>query len=69
MPVTPGPIKCGAELPDGARCDQLAVITNARYIYDRAPAMASRSDDLILNEIHYSAVCPACGERKLVEKP
>ena len=35
--MTATPIKCGANLPDGGKCDQIATVTNARYIYDRKP--------------------------------
>jgi hypothetical protein len=68
MPVVPRPVKCGAKLPDGGKCDQHALVTNARYIYNRKPAIDSDRDDPILVEIHYSALCPVCGERMLIEQ-
>ena len=67
MAVTPRPIKCGAQLSDGSQCSEFATVTNTRYVYDRQPTVGGGLD-YKLREIHYNAVCPACGERKLVEK-
>jgi len=67
MALTPRPIKCGAELADGSQCGEFATVTNTRYVYDRQPS-AGGETDYNLKEIHYNAVCPTCGERKLVEK-
>jgi hypothetical protein len=55
-------------LPDGEKCDQHALVTNVRYIYNRKPAIGRDRDDLVLVEIHYSALCSVCGERTLVEQ-
>lgn len=68
MTMTPRPIKCDADLPNGSKCDQLAAVTNVRYIYDRKPASGRDSEELVLNEIHYSAVCPNCDDRTMIEK-
>jgi hypothetical protein len=67
MSVARRPIKCGASLPGGGMCDRDVTVTNMRYIYDRLPVTDGK-DDLVLNEIHYTAQCPDCGERTLVEK-
>jgi hypothetical protein len=67
--MTSTPIKCGADLPDGGKCDQFATVTNVRYIYDRKPAPGDGKDELVLNEIRYRATCPNCGERAMIEKP
>jgi hypothetical protein len=48
-------------------CELSATVTSARYIYNREPGSAGQ-DDLILDEIHFTAVCPNCGERKIVEQ-
>jgi hypothetical protein len=66
--MTATPIKCGADLPGGGKCDQVATVTNARYIYDRKPPVGEGSDELVLNEIHYSAICPHCGDRAIIER-
>jgi len=66
MAVTLRPIKCGADLPDGTKCNKFATVTNTRYVYDRQPTIGGRPD-YNLKEIHYRAVCPKCGERKVVE--
>ncbi len=41
-------------------------MTNTQYVYDRQPVVGGHSD-YNLKEIHYHAVCPKCGERKVVE--
>jgi hypothetical protein len=66
MAVSPRPVRCGATLPDGSECQEFATITNAQYVYDRQPDLSGKSD-YALKEIHYNAVCPTCGERKLIE--
>ena len=66
MSVSPKPVRCGAKLPDGSECQEIATITNAQYIYDRRPNSGDKSD-YALKEIHYNAICPACGERKVIE--
>jgi hypothetical protein len=66
--MTATPIKCGADLPDGGKCDQVATVTNARYIYNRKTPASDGRDELVLNEIHYSATCPNCGDRAIIEK-
>ena len=68
MAVAPRPIKCGAELPTGSKCDEYATVTNVRYVYDRKPSPLGDQEELVLNEIHYSALCPTCEERTVIEK-
>ena len=64
--MTPRPIQCNADLPGGNKCPEYAIVTNVQYVYDRLPAIGTH-DRYDLKEIHYHAVCPKCGERKLVE--
>jgi hypothetical protein len=59
------PFTCGAELPDGRRCDEAARITDAEYIY-REEFIEGRFQQ-ILDEIHYTLECPKCGEWKRIE--
>jgi len=66
--MTPRPIKCGAKMPDGRACNEYAVVTNIQYDYDRLP-IKDEPGECNLNEVHYYAVCPACGDRKLIDKP
>ena len=66
MGTSLNPVRCRAKLPDGSECQEFATITNAQYIYDRQQGTGDKSD-FALKEIHYNAVCPTCGERKLVE--
>jgi hypothetical protein len=66
--ATPKPMKCGAELTNGTKCDEFAVVTGIQYIYDRVPE-ADDSQAYDLKEIHYRAVCPKCGDRTLIETP
>jgi hypothetical protein len=67
MAIILRPIKCGAQVPDGSRCNEFTTVTNTQYMYDRQPTIGGGSD-YNLKEIHYMAVCPSCGELELVEK-
>jgi hypothetical protein len=62
------PMKCGTALPGGGKCEELVTVTGVQYVYDREP-VEGELGDYVLDEIHYTAVCPACGERKLRERP
>jgi hypothetical protein len=66
MAVTPRPVKCGKALPDGSECREFATVTSSQYVYDRQPTIGGEPD-YTLKEIHYNAVCPKCGDRKIVE--
>ena len=66
--MMPRPIQCAADLADGTKCDQSATVTKIHYVYDRQP-VGGEPDGYNLNEIHYSVVCPNCGQRTLIEKP
>src|SRR5690349_15898913 len=59
-------ITCGAQLPDGSTCKEAATVTKTQYVYDRKPLVGS-DPDYSLRAIHYTAVCPHCGERKIIE--
>jgi rubredoxin len=65
--MAPKPMKCGTALTSG-QCEELLTITGIQYVYDREP-VEGESSGYNLNEVHYNAVCPNCGERKLIEKP
>ena len=64
--MTPAPITCDSELPDGSKCSERLAVTKTQYVYDRKPIVGVR--DYTLREIHYYAMCPRCGERQYVEK-
>jgi hypothetical protein len=66
--MMPKPMKCGAPLTGGLSCEELVTVTHAQYVYDREPIEGEPSG-YNLNQVHYRAVCPKCGERKLTEKP
>ncbi len=55
------PVRCGAPLPDGSECQEIATVTNAQYVYDRQPGTSGKPE-YALKEIHYNAVCLTCGE-------
>lgn len=59
------PFKCGAVLPNGRRCEQLARVVGADYVY-REEFTEGRFEQ-ILDEIHYTMECPRCGPWKRVE--
>jgi hypothetical protein len=64
--MSSAPIICGANLADGNKCSESATVTRTQYVYDRVPAAGGPSD-FTLKEIHYTAFCPKCGERKVIE--
>jgi hypothetical protein len=66
MAVAPRPVKCGAALPDGTKCEEFTTITRAQYVYDQKPP-AGEPKQYTLREIRYRAICPKCGEREVVE--
>lgn len=45
---------------------ELVTVTKTQYLYNRKP-LVGRDPDYALKEIHYTAVCPSCGERMVVE--
>lgn len=59
-------IMCGTQLPDGSRCTEVASVIKTQYAYDRKPLVGS-NPDYSLRAIHYAAVCPSCGGRKIIE--
>jgi|RhiMethySRZTD1v2_1073278.scaffolds.fasta_scaffold2870583_2 hypothetical protein len=61
------PITCNGILPDGRYCDLLATVVKVRYIYDRRLTKGS-GPSYVLKQLHYDAVCPVCGERRIVSK-
>jgi hypothetical protein len=64
--MAPTPISCDTDLPDGSKCKELVTVTKTQYFYNRKP-LVGRDPDYALKEIHYTAVCPTCGERTVVE--
>jgi hypothetical protein len=59
------PFKCGARLPDGTKCDALAIITDAEHIYREDCACGGFEQ--IVDEIEYTMECPRCGPWKRIE--
>ena len=42
--AVPRPMKCGASLDDGQRCDEFATITNIKYVYNQDPSQGLFGD-------------------------
>ena len=61
-----GRILCSAELADGSKCDGLAGVTAARFVYRHEPG--DGQDEQVLSEIVYAIDCPYCGKRTLVDR-
>ena len=59
------PFPCGAVLPNGRRCDELAELIDAEYIYREE--FIEGSFEQILDEVRYSMECPKCGPWQRVE--
>jgi hypothetical protein len=60
------PIPCGALLEDGSKCKEVAAVSKVDYVYDRRPLVGDPAT-YTLKETHYHAVCPQCGDRRVVE--
>lgn len=58
-------ILCQAEKDDGTRCDGLAEMTSARFIYKRK--LIDGREEEVLSEIDYAIDCPKCGKRTIVD--
>ena len=55
----PEPIKCGAELGGGRKCDEIAKVVDIGFIY-REEFEEGRFEQ-VLDEAHYTMECPKCG--------
>ena len=45
---------------------EVASVIKTQYVYDRKP-LVGIDPDYSLRAIHYTAVCPSCGEREIIE--
>jgi hypothetical protein len=59
------PRKCGAQLPDGSLCEELARTLSVRFFYGIRPAKDG-SLERYLSEAHYHLHCPKCGAQKQI---
>ena len=59
------PIECGAELGNGRKCEEIANVIDAEFIY-REEIEEGRFEQ-VLDELHYTMECPKCGRWKRVE--
>lgn len=64
--MAPTLITCGAQLADGRTCHESASVVKTQYVYDRKPIVGN-DPDYSLKAIHYTAMCPHCGERTIIE--
>jgi hypothetical protein len=60
------PICCGALLEDGSTCKEVAAVSKVDYVYDRRPLVGDPAT-YTLKETHYHAICPKCGDRRVIE--
>jgi hypothetical protein len=60
-------ITCGADLSEGGQCQEQATVIKTRYVYNRAPEIGGPAN-YTLREAHYTALCPICGERQILEQ-
>jgi hypothetical protein len=58
------PIQCGAELGDGRKCEEIAKVIDAGFVY-RKEFEGGRFEQ-VLDEVHYTMECPKCGRWKRV---
>ena len=59
--------KCGAELGDGKKCEEMALVLGVHYKYAMRPAVEVPAMH-VMTEAHYYIRCPKCGERTQIEK-
>jgi hypothetical protein len=59
------PTQCGAELGNGTKCEEIANVIDAEFIY-RDEIEEGRFEQ-VQHEIQYTMECPKCGRWKRVE--
>ena len=64
--MTPEPRICGAELDDGGKCQEKAIVQAVQYYYRPRPGQVVPTLH-VLKEIHYRVDCPKCGDRLQIE--
>ena len=52
-------LQCGAKLGDGRKCEEIAKVIDAEFVY-RKEFEGGRFEQ-ILDEVHYTMECPKCG--------
>ena len=52
-------MQCGAELGDGRKCEEIAKVIDAEFIYQKE--FDERGFEQVLDEVHYTMECPKCG--------
>ena len=65
--MEPEPRKCDADLGDGKRCQEMAMVLGIHYHYGTRPGVATPTVHY-LRETHYQIRCPKCGERTQIVK-
>ena len=58
-------LQCGAKLGDGRKCEEIAEVVDAEFVY-RKEFEGGRFEQ-ILDEVHYTMECPKCGRWNRVE--
>ena len=58
------PMQCGAELGDGRKCEEIAKVIDAEFVYRKE--LEEGRFEQVLDEVHYTMECPKCGRWKRV---
>ena len=53
------PVQCGAQLGDGRKCEEIAKVIDAEFVYRKE--FDDRRFEQVLDEVHYTMECPKCG--------
>ena len=53
------PMQCGAELGDGRKCEEIAEVVDAEFVYRKE--IEEGCFEQVLDEVHYTMECPKCG--------
>ena len=54
-----GPMQCGAELGGGRKCEEIAKVIDAEFVYRKE--LEEGRFEQVLDEVHYTMECPKCG--------
>ena len=58
-------LQCGAKLGDGRKCEEIAKVIDAEFVYRKE--IEEGCFEQVLDEVHYTMECPKCGRWNRVE--
>ena len=58
------PMQCGAELGNGRKCEEIAKVVDAEFVYRKE--LEEGRFEQVLDQVRYTMECPKCGRWKRV---